>query len=82
MQRKPLTQIALVKKPLYWVRVDKWENIRKKVVPQVMRLSTVQVKMDQEERVIGNVGGEGSDTHPSELAEDLNQDEECEVEED
>ena len=31
---------------------------------------------------IGNVGGEGSDTHPSELAEDLNQDEECEVEED
>ena len=30
---------------------------------------------------IGNVGGKGSETHPSELAEDLNGDEECEVEE-
>lgn len=29
----------------------------------------------------GNVGGKGSETHPSELAEGLNDPEECEVEE-
>ncbi len=31
---------------------------------------------------IGNVGGKGSETHPIELAEVLNDPKECEVEED